>query len=61
MIYIHIFVNIVLLLLFDYMCLSFSHVSAKGHKRSGSVAAEQIHHKQPGTASLRLRALSQRR
>ena len=24
MIYIHIFVNIVLLLLFDYMCLSFS-------------------------------------
>lgn len=27
MIYIHIFVNIVLLLLFDYMCLSFSLVS----------------------------------
>lgn len=28
MIYIHIFVNIVLLLLFDYMCLSFSLFSA---------------------------------
>ncbi len=27
MIYIHIFVNIVLLLLFDYMCLSFSLIS----------------------------------
>lgn len=29
MIYIHIFVNIVLLLLFDYMCLSFSLISGQ--------------------------------